>query len=146
MRDNTVIADQTVHPRSLKLAHRFNVAVLFSDRRVDEGRGIWCSPFAIEAKLSEHANVLEAAVVGRADADGPVKPEAWLVLKQERGDRAAIERALVQHCKAELAAYKYPYWCHFVAELPKTATGKIQRFKLRNLLASGDGPEHRRSA
>jgi benzoate-CoA ligase family protein len=95
--------------------------------------GIWCSPFEIEAKLGEHPGVLEAAVVGRADADGLVKPEAWIVLKGECTDPVGAERELVQHCKAKLAAYKYPRWFHFVAELPKTATGKIQRFKLRDL-------------
>jgi len=93
--------------------------------------GIWCSPFEIEAKLVEHAKVLEAAIVGRADADGLVKPEAWIVLKQGVAGGPAIEDELKAHCKGGLAPYKYPRWFHFVAELPKTATGKIQRFKLR---------------
>jgi benzoate-CoA ligase family protein len=93
--------------------------------------GIWCSPFEIETKLGEHSGVLEAAVVGRADADGLVKPEAWIVLKQAQADLVAIEHELVRHCKTELAPYKYPRWFHFVPELPKTATGKIQRFRLR---------------
>jgi benzoate-CoA ligase family protein len=102
--------------------------------------GIWCSPFEIEAKLVEHAGVLEAAVVGRADADGLVKPEAWIVLKEAPRDPAEIEHALVRHCKAELAPYKYPRWIHFVPELPKTATGKIQRFKLRGAPAAAREP------
>jgi benzoate-CoA ligase family protein len=93
--------------------------------------GIWCSPFEIEAKLGEHPAVLEAAVVGRADAEGLVKPEAWVVLKDPPASVAAVEEELVRHCKARLAPYKYPRWFHFVVELPKTATGKIQRFKLR---------------
>jgi benzoate-CoA ligase family protein len=93
--------------------------------------GIWCSPIEIEARLGEHPEVLEAAVVGRADANGLVKPEAWVVLKQECTDLAGMQRELVLHCKAKLAAYKYPRWFHFVPELPKTATGKIQRFRLR---------------
>ncbi len=93
--------------------------------------GIWCSPFEIEATLGEHPAVLEAAVVGRADADGLVKPEAWIVLKEPAAVAAPIERDLVDRCKARLAPYKYPHWFRFVAELPKTATGKIQRFKLR---------------
>jgi benzoate-CoA ligase family protein len=93
--------------------------------------GIWCSPFEIEAKLIEHSKVLEAAVVGRADDDDLVKPEAFVVLNDpaEAGDAEAEE--LLQHCKAELAKYKYPRWFNFVEELPKTATGKIQRYRLR---------------
>jgi len=93
--------------------------------------GIWCSPFEIEAKLIEHPKVLEAAVVGRADDDDLVKPEAFVVLNDpaDAGDAAAEE--LLQHCKAGLAKYKYPRWFNFVEELPKTATGKIQRYKLR---------------
>jgi benzoate-CoA ligase family protein len=93
--------------------------------------GTWCSPFEIEAVLNEHPGVLEAAVVGRPDADGLIKPEAWIVLNEQRADPAKIEQELVQHCKVKLAPYKYPRWFHFIPELPKTATGKIQRFKLR---------------
>ena len=100
--------------------------------------GIWCSPIEIEAALIEHPYVLEAAVVGREDADGLVKPEAWIVPKQaEREIPNGIEEDLVRHCKALLAPYKYPRWVRFVRELPKTATGKIQRFALRQQL----GPE-----
>ncbi len=94
--------------------------------------GIWCSPVEIEAALIEHPEVLEAAIVGRADADSLIKPEAWIVLKnQDAPPPAGIVEALVHHCKTRLAPYKYPRWFHFVADLPKTATGKIQRFKLR---------------
>ncbi len=93
--------------------------------------GIWCSPFEIEARLAEHPRVLEVAVVGRADADGLIKPEAWVVLKEAPADTVATERELVEHCKRGLAPYKYPRWFHVVTELPKTATGKIQRFRLR---------------
>ncbi len=93
--------------------------------------GIWCSPFEIEAKLIEHPKVLEAAVVGRADDDELIKPEAFVVLDDpaDAGDATAEE--LLQHCKQGLAKYKYPRWFNFVESLPKTATGKIQRFKLR---------------
>ena len=93
--------------------------------------GIWCSPFEIESKLVEHMLVVEAAVVGRADKDGLVKPEAFIVLKggQQADDAVTIE--LLQLCKHGLAPYKYPRWINFVSELPKTATGKIQRFMLR---------------
>jgi benzoate-CoA ligase family protein len=93
--------------------------------------GIWCSPFEIEAKLIEHPKVLEVAIVGREDAAGLIKPEAHIVLQNpaEAGETLAAE--LLAHCKKGLAPYKYPRWFQFVAELPKTATGKIQRFKLR---------------
>jgi benzoate-CoA ligase family protein len=94
--------------------------------------GTWCSPFEIEAVLTEHPGVSEAAVVGRADADGLIKPEAWIVMNEQRADPAKIEPELVQYCKAKLAPYQYPRWFHFIPELPKTATGKIQRFKLRH--------------
>ncbi len=93
--------------------------------------GIWCSPFEIEAKLIEHPKVLEAAIVGREDQDALVKPEAWLVLKNADDAGEALEKELLEHCKKGLAPYKYPRWFNFVKELPKTATGKIQRFKLR---------------
>jgi benzoate-CoA ligase family protein len=95
--------------------------------------GIWCSPFDIEARLIEHEAVLEAAVVGRADEHDLVKPEAFVVLASghpaDRGD--TLERELVDHCQDGLPRYMYPRWIHFVDDLPKTATGKIQRFKLR---------------
>ncbi len=102
--------------------------------------GIWCSPIEIEAALIQHPYVLEAAVVGREDADGLVKPEAWIVPKQaEREVPDGIEADLVRHCKALLAPYKYPRWVRFVSELPKTATGKIQRFALRQQLEQASG-------
>ncbi|HJN59974.1 MAG TPA: benzoate-CoA ligase family protein [Alphaproteobacteria bacterium] len=93
--------------------------------------GIWCSPFEIEAKLIEHPKVLEAAVVGRADDAELIKPAAFIVLNDatDAGDETSAE--LLQHCKQGLAKYKYPRWFNFVDSLPKTATGKIQRFKLR---------------
>ncbi|KAA5603531.1 benzoate-CoA ligase family protein [Blastochloris sulfoviridis] len=93
--------------------------------------GIWCSPFEIEAALIEHPSVLEAAVVGRSDGEGLVKPEAWIVLAGGVPASTALEADLVVHCKSRLAPYKFPRKFHFVDELPKTATGKIQRFRLR---------------
>ncbi len=94
--------------------------------------GIWCSPVEIEAALIEHPEVLEAAVVGREDADGLVKPEAWIVPSHPgAAGPDGIAADLVRHCKARLAPYKYPRWVHLVPDLPKTATGKIQRFVLR---------------
>ena len=93
--------------------------------------GLWCSPFEIEARLIEHPKVLEAAVVGRADDDGLIKPEANIVLNDASDAGAAMEDALKAHCREALAHYKYPRWFNFVEELPKTVTGKIQRFRLR---------------
>jgi benzoate-CoA ligase family protein len=93
--------------------------------------GIWCSPFEIEGKLIEHPKVLEAAVVGQSDENALIKPAAYIVLKnpEEAGDDMTAE--LLKLCKGGLAPYKYPRWITFVEELPKTATGKIQRFRLR---------------
>ncbi len=93
--------------------------------------GIWCSPFEIEAKLIEHPKVLEAAIVGRADDENLIKPEAFVVLNDASDAGDELSEELLQHCKTGLAKYKYPRWFNFVEDLPKTATGKIQRFKLR---------------
>ncbi|MEI7870741.1 MAG: benzoate-CoA ligase family protein [Alphaproteobacteria bacterium] len=93
--------------------------------------GIWCSPVEIENCLVGHPAVLEAAVVGHADEAELIKPKAIVVLKQAGGGNAALTDALMAHCKKTLAPYKYPRWVEYVPELPKTATGKIQRFKLR---------------
>ena len=76
-----------------------------------------------------HPAVLEAAVVGKADEEGLIKPKAFVVLKA--GEVASPE-ALQAHVKSQLAPYKYPRWVELRSELPKTATGKIQRFKLRD--------------
>jgi len=94
--------------------------------------GIWCSAFDVESKLIEHPAVLEAAVIGKEDAAGLVKPEAFVVLKDGGSDQASLSEALMKLCKTKLAPYQYPRRIHFVAELPKTATGKIQRFRLRD--------------
>jgi benzoate-CoA ligase family protein len=93
--------------------------------------GIWCSPIEIESCLITHPAVLEAAVIGQADADQLIKPKAIVVLKQAGGGGAALTDELTDLCRKSLAPYKYPRWIEYVAELPKTATGKIQRFKLR---------------
>lgn len=93
--------------------------------------GIWCSPVEIEARLIEHPKVLEAAVVGRADQDDLIKPEAHIILADGAAASSSLEKELLEHCKTGLAPYKYPRWFSFPAELPKTATGKIQRYKLR---------------
>jgi benzoate-CoA ligase family protein len=93
--------------------------------------GMWCSPIEIEARLIDHPKVLEAAVAGRPDGSGLVKPEAWVVLRQGVAPSGALAEELVAHCRSQLAPYKFPRRVHFVAELPKTATGKIQRYRLR---------------
>ena len=93
--------------------------------------GIWCSPFEIEAKLIEHPAVLEAAVVACADDDELIKPKAFIIVAEGANGNEALASELLEHCKDSLARYKYPRWFNFVDELPKTATGKIQRFRLR---------------
>ena len=90
--------------------------------------GIWVSPAEVEAALVSHECVLEAAVVGKEDEQKLVKPKAFVVLKP--GKQATVED-LQSYVKSKLAPYKYPRWIEFANELPKTATGKIQRFKLR---------------
>ena len=94
--------------------------------------GIWVSPFEVEGALSTHPAVLEAAVVPGEDSDGLLKPRAFVVLK----DGAAtdgLEEALKEHVKKAIGMWKYPRWIVVADALPKTATGKIQRFKLREL-------------
>jgi benzoate-CoA ligase family protein len=93
--------------------------------------GIYVSPFEVEAALQSHADVLEAAVVGWPDDDLLIKPKAFVVLKSPERANERMARVLQDHCREKLAAFKYPRWIEFRAELPKTATGKIQRFKLR---------------
>jgi benzoate-CoA ligase family protein len=93
--------------------------------------GIWVSPVEVEATLIKHAAVLEAAVVGQQDSEGLVKPKAFVVLKDPEVAGPALAEELKVFVKGRIAPYKYPRWIEFVAELPKTATGKIQRFKLR---------------
>ncbi len=93
--------------------------------------GIWCSPFEIEAKLIEHPKVFEVAVVAQTDDNDLVKPAAYVVLTDPADAGDGLREELLLHCKQGLARYKYPRWIYFVEDLPKTATGKIQRFKLR---------------
>jgi benzoate-CoA ligase len=93
--------------------------------------GIWVSPVEVEGTLIRHPAVLEAAVVGREDTDRLVKPHAFVVLKDTHAASPGLADELKGFVKDKIAPYKYPRWIDFVAELPKTATGKIQRFKLR---------------
>ena len=94
--------------------------------------GIYVSPVEVEAALITHESVLEAAVVGAQDEQKLVKPKAFVVLKPGNAPDERLKAALQQHVKDKLAPYKYPRWIEFLGELPKTATGKIQRFKLRS--------------
>jgi benzoate-CoA ligase len=93
--------------------------------------GIWVSPAEVEAALVSHEAVLEAAVVGHEDEQRLVKPKAYIVLKPGHSPGEGLKGELQRHVKDKLAPYKYPRWIEFLGELPKTATGKIQRFKLR---------------
>lgn len=108
-------------------------------RYVYEGRsddmlkvsGMYVSPVEVESALITHPAVLEAAVVARQDDDDLVKPLAFVVLQPGQEAGADLAEELKRHVKSHLAPFKYPRWIEFVGELPKTATGKIQRFKLR---------------
>jgi benzoate-CoA ligase len=93
--------------------------------------GMYVSPFEVEAALVTHPDVLEAAVIGAPDENQLIKPKAFVVIKPGTRADAALAEALKRHVKDRLAPYKYPRWVEFLPELPKTATGKIQRFKLR---------------
>ena len=93
--------------------------------------GQWVSPFDVEFALIAHEQVLEAAVVGQADDNELIKPKAYVVLKDSAAASPQLAEQLQQFVKQRLAPYKYPRWIEFVDSLPKTATGKIQRFKLR---------------
>jgi benzoate-CoA ligase family protein len=94
-------------------------------------KGMWVSPVEIESVLLEHPLVQEAAVIGCADNNQLIKPAAYVVLKPGQDGSADLTEALRQHISSRLAAHKCPQWLEFVPELPKTATGKIQRYKLR---------------
>jgi benzoate-CoA ligase len=93
--------------------------------------GIYVSPFEVEGALLTHPAVLEAAVVAWPDEDRLIKPKAFVVLKSSATASNDTVLALQEHCRQQLAPYKYPRWIEFRTDLPKTATGKIQRFKLR---------------
>jgi len=100
--------------------------------------GIWVSPAEVESALISHEAVLEAAVIGRKDKQNMVKPMAFVVLKERKSASEALEKELKEFCKNKIAHYKYPRWIRFVDSLPKTATGKIQRFKLREVINNED--------
>ena len=93
--------------------------------------GMWVSPFEVEGALASHPAVLEAAVIGKEDSDGLLKPKAFIVLKDGFVADDKLFEALRAHVKERAGPWKYPRWIDVRTELPKTATGKIQRFKLR---------------
>jgi benzoate-CoA ligase len=95
--------------------------------------GVWVSPIEIEAVLIEHPAVQEAAVIGRKDEDELLKPAAYVLLKNGSTGTADLGRELQEFVLSRLPVFKRPRWVEFVDELPKTATGKLQRYKLREL-------------
>ena len=100
--------------------------------------GIYVAPFEVEGALLSHPDVLEAAVAAWPDEDGLIRPKAYVVLKPSGKPNEAMALALREQCRKQLATFKYPRWIEFRTELPKTATGKIQRFKLRAETAQHD--------
>jgi len=97
--------------------------------------GVWVSPFEVEEALISHPAVQEAAVIGRQDKDGLVKPKAFVILRDDARDQdtGALTPLLQAHVKEQVGVWKYPRWIEYVDSLPKTATGKIQRFRLREV-------------
>ena len=95
--------------------------------------GVWVSPTEIEATLLNHSEILECAVIGQENDDGLIKPKAFVCLKGNNLSlsHAELTKNILQHCRKHLDSHKCPQWIEFTDELPKTATGKIQRFKLR---------------
>ncbi len=95
--------------------------------------GMWVSPFEVEAALVSHQAVQEAAVIGQQDADGLIKPKAFVVLRNGFAPDEALHEKLRAHVKERAGPWKYPRWIEVREELPRTASGKIQRYKLRGL-------------
>ena len=95
-------------------------------------KAAWVSPVEVEGALIEHPAVQEAAVVGRNDENQLIRPAAFVVLRTGFAASPALQRDLHDFLAQKLPAYKRPHWIEFITELPKTATGKIRRFELRN--------------
>lgn len=113
--------------------HRDGDGYYWYDGRADDMLkvgGVWVSPMEVESAIIEHPRVLECAVVGAKDREGLVKPKAFVVLKDGPPEESLVAE-IQSFVKDRIAPYKYPRWIEFRDELPKTATGKIQRFKLR---------------
>jgi acyl-coenzyme A synthetase/AMP-(fatty) acid ligase len=95
--------------------------------------GVWVSPAEVEGVIAQHETVLECAVVGHPDGDNMIKPKAYVVLRETNAqDLESLAENLREHVRQRLAHIKCPRWFEFIDELPKTSTGKIQRFKLRS--------------
>jgi benzoate-CoA ligase len=94
--------------------------------------GIWVSPIEVEACIIEHPSVFECAIVGARDKENLVKPKAYIVLNEGFEPSSQLAGEIKQYVKKALAHYKYPRWIEFLDELPKTATGKIKRFELKD--------------
>jgi acyl-coenzyme A synthetase/AMP-(fatty) acid ligase len=92
--------------------------------------GLWVSPIEIESALLEHPAVAESAVVG-IEVEGFMKIKAFVITRGDETTGPALVAELQEHCKSRLQRYQYPHLIEFVGELPKTVTGKIQRYKLR---------------
>jgi benzoate-CoA ligase family protein len=105
--------------------------------------GMWVAPFEIESALAAHPAMIEVAVVGAPDENDLIKPKAYCVPRDASGAGPELERELIAFIKERLAPFKYPRWVEFVDELPKTASGKIQRFKLRAANRTDTGREGR---
>jgi benzoate-CoA ligase len=103
--------------------------------------GIWVSPIEVEGILISHPSVLECGVIGAQDQGGLIKPKAFVVLKEGFAPGEQLTRELQDYVKQKAAPYKYPRWIEYLSELPKTPTGKLQRFKLRELNAGQRGSE-----
>ena len=108
--------------------------------------GRWVSPYEIESTLVQHPQVLEAAVIGRKDEHGLLHADAWVVLKEATTSGPEVEEDLRHYCETILPRYKLPRLVHVVEKLPKTATGKIQRYKLRVAAADQDRASQRSRA
>ena len=114
--------------------HRDAAGMFWYDGRNDDMMkvsGSWVSPIEVEAALITHPAVAECAVVGRSDADGLTKTRAFVVLKDGQQPSDDLTKALAEHVKGHIASFKAPAWVEYVRDLPKTATGKIKRFELR---------------
>jgi len=97
---------------------------------------MWVSPIEIESVLLEHPMVQEAAAIGNLDGNNLIKPAAYVVLKKDARNTPQLIEEIRQHVMGRLAAYKCPHVFEVVTDLPKTATGKIQRYKLRHSASS----------
>jgi acyl-coenzyme A synthetase/AMP-(fatty) acid ligase len=95
--------------------------------------GIWVSPMEVESALISHPAVVECAVIGKADQSDLIKPRAFVILNKDYEASNELAAELIAYSREKLADYKRPRWIDFVDELPKTATGKIQRFRLRDM-------------